>query len=522
MNYWWTSDTHFGHANIIAHCNRPQLQEGDYDLENKQWTNDGIRNKRLEEMNNYIITRWNQRVKPGDIVYFIGDFCFKNSSPAKGNGVKVEALSWEKRLNGKIIHMKGNHDCFSEKTRLLTRGGYKHHWELSIGDMIPTINLNTKSVEYQPIEDIVVNVVNKAYTFKNKSAEGVFSVNHKHLYSLDSTKLNVGTSDHIWDLKSPVKFPCSHQSNFVDYDMSDDWIKLLAWIITDGGIGMRSKSITIYQSKVETKDRIKELLDVLNIKYKVYSRRRTTNMICGRSLKTVPKLAYEFKIGVKASDIILKKLDLVNKYKLPYWVSNLSDNQVNLFMDEVVLGDGTVCTSGTKVVYGKKCILDQLMGLCVTHNIKSNVVKDIREDYYLTIGCRNNNRRDDLKVKEVYPSKRKIIDYNDVMWCVTVPNHTLFIELNGKSLVTKNSNNSTKTNMMYSVIQYGGKNIAMVHNPEHVKKYNLSKLNIDYAFVGHIHEAWKTKTIAGIPCINVGVDVWDYYPVSFNQLQGCM
>ncbi len=91
MNYWFTSDYHLGHFNIIKYCNRPF--------------------KTLEAMNNTIIRKHNERVKPEDIVFHIGDFCFKNSPGGKsGEGVRTPAIEWEKKLNGKIIHIQGNHD----------------------------------------------------------------------------------------------------------------------------------------------------------------------------------------------------------------------------------------------------------------------------------------------------------------------------------------------------------------------------------------------------------------------------
>lgn len=90
MTIFFTSDTHFGHKNIVEYCNRPF--------------------KSLDDMNYKIINNWNSRVKEGDIVFHLGDFCFKNSNDSKGEGVKINADSWLSKLNGKIIILKGNHD----------------------------------------------------------------------------------------------------------------------------------------------------------------------------------------------------------------------------------------------------------------------------------------------------------------------------------------------------------------------------------------------------------------------------
>ena len=91
MINWFTSDTHFGHKNIIKYTGRPF--------------------KSLEEMDYTLIRNWNERVKIGDTIYFLGDFIFKNSAGGKpGEGTSNKAIYYEKQLNGKIIFIKGNHD----------------------------------------------------------------------------------------------------------------------------------------------------------------------------------------------------------------------------------------------------------------------------------------------------------------------------------------------------------------------------------------------------------------------------
>ena len=104
VNVWFTSDTHFGHFNIIEYTNRPF--------------------KSSAHMNRELIKKWNERVKPEDTVYFLGDFCFKSMS-GKGNGDPTKAQSYIKQLNGNIIFVKGNHDTnngLNTKTKALLIG----------------------------------------------------------------------------------------------------------------------------------------------------------------------------------------------------------------------------------------------------------------------------------------------------------------------------------------------------------------------------------------------------------------
>jgi len=86
MKYWFTSDTHFGHSNIIKYTERPF--------------------KSVEHMDKELIRRWNERVNPEDVVFHLGDFCFKGGT----QGGENKYTYYEQQLNGKIILIKGNHD----------------------------------------------------------------------------------------------------------------------------------------------------------------------------------------------------------------------------------------------------------------------------------------------------------------------------------------------------------------------------------------------------------------------------
>jgi len=91
MKNWFSSDYHLGHANIIKYCERPFVD--------------------VEEMSATIIKNHNQRVKKEDTVFFLGDFCFRNSPGGKeGEGKLDKAEFYINQLNGRFVFIKGNHD----------------------------------------------------------------------------------------------------------------------------------------------------------------------------------------------------------------------------------------------------------------------------------------------------------------------------------------------------------------------------------------------------------------------------
>ena len=81
MEVFFTSDTHFYHSNVIKYCDRPY--------------------KDATEMNAQMIMNWNKVVKPGDVVYHLGDFGF--ADPQALRRIRDQ-------LNGNIIMVLGNHD----------------------------------------------------------------------------------------------------------------------------------------------------------------------------------------------------------------------------------------------------------------------------------------------------------------------------------------------------------------------------------------------------------------------------
>jgi len=107
--FYFTSDNHFWHGNIIKYCNRPFAS--------------------VEDMNRVMISNWNEIVMPEDTIFHIGDFGLCKSSEAP-DAPKDPFKFIRNQLNGNIIFIAGNHDGNNKnrsiiESMIIIHGGHK-------------------------------------------------------------------------------------------------------------------------------------------------------------------------------------------------------------------------------------------------------------------------------------------------------------------------------------------------------------------------------------------------------------
>jgi len=335
----------------------------------------------------------------------------------------------------------GNHGrCHSKDTKLLTIDGYKDYTQLNIGDLIPTWNTDLNKLEMKPIKTIHIYDEKNIITFRNKTSD--ISVTNDHIMLKYNEYKKEYERKSVCDIKNlhTNSFPTNINSNNKDYDISDNMLRLIGWILTDGRVH-DTNLITLYQSKLDGVNTIRYLLRDLQLEYTESQRNRQTTQICGTTLLHKPKISYEFNILSNSAKIIKSILPERNIQK---WMYKLSDRQVKILKESIICGDGTIkkqCDANIKglmykrkpeeVIYGQKQFLQNLQGLFVTHGINCSLNKNCRDGYYLQIRKSNN--------QYVYNNNVKEEIYNDKVWCVTVDNHTIFTEKNGKPLISGNS-----------------------------------------------------------------------------------
>lgn len=141
MTIWYTSDSHFDHANIIKYSGRPF--------------------KDVEEMNEAMIERWNAVVSPSDHLWHLGDLTMHRQI----GQIKYRILD---RLNGHKRLILGNHDMdtiahytqFFEKIK----GSHVHDNMLfthipvhprSVGRFKAIVHGHTHNQIYEPVTRLV-------------------------------------------------------------------------------------------------------------------------------------------------------------------------------------------------------------------------------------------------------------------------------------------------------------------------------------------------------------------------------
>ena len=164
MTIWFTSDTHFGHGNVIQYTQRPF--------------------ETVEEMDARLTENWNQSVKPNEIIYHLGDFTLLGAEPAS---------EYFQRLNGRIHIIPGGHDHrWLGRQEYFSRSGHV----VTILPPLKTIKVTLSGLD-QPQLIVLCHYAMRVWDRSHYGSWHLFGHSHGNLPPLESS-LDVGVD--VWDL----------------------------------------------------------------------------------------------------------------------------------------------------------------------------------------------------------------------------------------------------------------------------------------------------------------------------------
>ena len=333
-------------------------------------------------------------------------------------------------LHNMAVPTRVGFQCLSEDTEILTSDGWKGHEEVKVGDEIRTYNLKTGKLEDKNVLKMFKrDYRGEMYNLKNRIQDQLISPEHRVVRKAFNTKNFILESiEDAVKLKSPFIIPVAGKNGRKDFNISDEQIRLMAWIISEGTIEKPGKNyrscyrVSIYQSKKKNKknyDEIASLLKHFNLSYSEYS---VTSL--GDSVE-------RFRLNASSSKKIhawFKTRD--NVHFIPECLSKMSQRQSKLFLETYLKADGT---EDCKIATTDPELLDGLQVITVNAGYGFTVLE--RKP---TIGKKTIYILRLIKHNETYIQIVKKVKYDGVIWCPTTENETVIARRNGKVFITGN------------------------------------------------------------------------------------
>ena len=191
-DFYFISDTHFNHKNIMRFCDRPYTS--------------------LEDMEKQMIERWNSVVKKDELVFILGDIIFG------GSEIYERILP---QLNGRKWLILGNHDYINIKQ------GFKKYFEKILNKAFITIDGVPIILNHEPLLCFAGQDKNKRWQ--------LFGHVHTTKYlkkSCDFSRLELLCTPTMYDvgadfnnykpigfkeLKQIINAQVEHKMNFIEY-----------------------------------------------------------------------------------------------------------------------------------------------------------------------------------------------------------------------------------------------------------------------------------------------------------------
>jgi len=315
--------------------------------------------------------------------------------------------------------------CLSEDTTILTPNGWKSYDKVTKGDFIYTYNVNEKRLEQKPVKRIFSKEYSgKMYSLRNRSQRQLISPNHRVVrQKFNSQSYLLQPIEDVIKYKTPISIPMTATNNSDDYDISDEQIKLMAWIIAEGTIEKDgSHRVSIYQKEESTCNEIKALLDSFGFEY---SEREQKSLGTCKHIRLKPS----------SSKIVHSWLEGTKKI-IPRYLYSLSKRQAQIFIETYILGDGYKHNNIHNITTTDKNILDGLIAIGFLAEYCISVWKRIPQSkiskkvqYIISLS----------RAKHDVIQKIEEVNYSGIIWSVNTDNETVIAKRKNAIFITGNT-----------------------------------------------------------------------------------
>lgn len=362
-------------------------------------------------------------------VIILGDF----GGIWAGDKTDEYILNWLDTRNFTTLFVDGNHESIFKNTEVLTEAGFKRIEDIYNENIkIANYNIQTKEIKFDYPLSKHHKHHKEAISIKGFNTEQLVSLNHDIIVDNKKIKAHKLIDKDI----AEKQFDLTGIANNKGIGLDKDILKILIWIVMDGTIidyskyNKNSKKCTI-QFKLSKERKIKVLTELLG-KAKIPFTVKPCKKYGINKLQP-----YYIRIYSDHARKLYKLLEY--KKEIPFSWRNANKQEAMFIFQALSKSDG-------------RLLEDTRIEWITTNKNDLNIIQEIciRNGFYFKFNeyenssgftkCCKKQYKSTLYIKKTLNTKVKIkkVDYNDIMYCYTMPLGTLITRLNGKIAFTGN------------------------------------------------------------------------------------
>jgi hypothetical protein len=259
--------------------------------------------------------------------------------------------------NPRMVFTLGNHECVEKSTEVLCSSGWVKASDITRDSDVASYDQFTSVVSYDKPLHCLSIADTELISVKGDFSNELVSITHR----IDVDNQLVPVKDFIGEKVNQTRMKYSVKNNQVGVSLSDDELRLLTWVVTDGtivDISERNKRVQFKLSKTRKIDYLKELLTRMGVEF-------TLREATKSNLNNLQP--FYIRMYADAARKIFEQLNGVKNFPL-IW-RNMNERQLRIVLDEISRTDGCRHYNKLSWVTTSESDVDVLQFACIMNGV---------------------------------------------------------------------------------------------------------------------------------------------------------